>query len=859
MGRIMKTVHYIFLFIMWAATSCFMTCGTPKTELEIDLSKVNKNMLKYRFEVLRTTHFPVDFQLSDVDGDGSDDLVQYLHAVNNPENQSLGYAPSRIILSSIDPYQDFFQLDLPNRYFDISNTTVDIDGDGAQELFIMERTADTVFIQLINHQRKILFRGVGAVKPKGSKEPWDCAIMLEKTMDFNKDGFTDLVLSYVTGYAYQPRGIRILDVHHNRFLLSYPGGFNLIHVLLSDINNDGAKEIVCSTSAPGNSGGVAVNHTDDFHCYLIIISQDGNGRSYVIGNNQYEDIQLCIEDIHNDGKQDIILASRSHGNPKQPSFVGIWDPFAQDFSIKRIVSNEIIDNIGFLDFDGDGKKDLVMGKTDGEILILNGNLDPVGRVMMNELLPSGVEVADVDGDMKEEIAVTGTYREKHVIVVFDHHLRLIAYLDAGYIFHMKNFIANRAFRNDKILAIHDYTSMQLTKLQKQNIRIPIQHFGDFGWGVMIGFVLISALSLFYFSNRNKHVDVHQIDQLISSLGVGAFILDSKGNLTNANTEIEELVGTSLKNKIGHHYKTLFYQDDLKEVYHLIEQSIVQDIPYHEKEIVLSKNGIVCDVMIRIAPYHKNKKGAPGRLILMENVTNIVQSNRLVAWASLAQRLAHEIKTPLSTVMLSSERLLMENSKKARKKETFDKYLSRITDQVDRLQRMTDSFVKFTHVEQARNECINVNELVRSVIEKNKPRIGRGVKLKLGLEEKIPFIFADRQQISIVLQNLIDNSLTAMQSEGSLIINSRLVQTLHKQAGETGVEYVQIQISDTGKGMSSEQQKQLFQPFFSNHSKGTGMGLVIAKKIVDDYHGTIKIESEPDIGTTVFIDLPAKRG
>jgi signal transduction histidine kinase len=70
-----------------------------------------------------------------------------------------------------------------------------------------------------------------------------------------------------------------------------------------------------------------------------------------------------------------------------------------------------------------------------------------------------------------------------------------------------------------------------------------------------------------------------------------------------------------------------------------------------------------------------------------------------------------------------------------------------------------------------------------------------------------------------------------------------------------VEAVQIEISDTGKGLSPEDQKHLFQPFFTRSSKGTGMGLVIAKKIIDDHHGSICIKSETDVGTIVLVDLP----
>ena len=108
----------------------------------------------------------------------------------------------------------------------------------------------------------------------------------------------------------------------------------------------------------------------------------------------------------------------------------------------------------------------------------------------------------------------------------------------------------------------------------------------------------------------------------------------------------------------------------------------------------------------------------------------------------------------------------------------------------------------------------------------------------------------------VLQNLIDNSLNAMGGKGTLSITTSLLQSLQTETTHDQINAVQLEIADTGKGIAKEELNQLFQPFFSKSPEGTGLGLVITKKILEDHNSTIRIESESGIGTTVIVTIPA---
>lgn len=155
------------------------------------------------------------------------------------------------------------------------------------------------------------------------------------------------------------------------------------------------------------------------------------------------------------------------------------------------------------------------------------------------------------------------------------------------------------------------------------------------------------------------------------------------------------------------------------------------------------------------------------------------------------------------------------------------------------------------------QCIQVYLLCLfiSIVSCQKDYTQTIVTVKTSLSNDLPRISADADQIAIVLQNLIDNSLNAMAGKGNVTIATRLVQWLHNTKINNHREAVQIEISDTGKGMSQEELNKLFKPFFSNSPGGTGLGLVIVKKIIEDHNGEIHYKSEPDFGTTVFITLP----
>ena len=215
----------------------------------------------------------------------------------------------------------------------------------------------------------------------------------------------------------------------------------------------------------------------------------------------------------------------------------------------------------------------------------------------------------------------------------------------------------------------------------------------------------------------------------------------------------------------------------------------------------------------------------------------------MAWASMAQRLAHEIKTPLSTVRLSAQRLQID-FQGGQYTEDQNRNVDRIIRQVARLQKMTNAFLKFAHIQKPQLESICIHSIIDDCLSEMRLQMGSEIRLVKEFGELTPNVMGDAEQLRILFENLFSNAVNAMDGKGVLTISTTLAQSLYSENGN-GCHSVQVQVSDTGKGIGEEDLEHLFQPFFSRSETGTGMGLVIIKRIVEDHDGEIVMDGKYD--------------
>lgn len=232
------------------------------------------------------------------------------------------------------------------------------------------------------------------------------------------------------------------------------------------------------------------------------------------------------------------------------------------------------------------------------------------------------------------------------------------------------------------------------------------------------------------------------------------------------------------------------------------------------------------------------------------------TDQILEWSGLAQRLAHEIKNPLSTINLTLQRVQeICESKYGADARSLSKYTGSIHEEIERVRDTVDKFMKILAAEKANFQPNDINRILEAVIRKYESNLPEAVKIKKHLARDLPLVHCDENQISTVFSNIIENALEAMAGKGTLTLRTSFGE---KVVQNKIVEYAETRIEDTGAGMSKVQQKELFKPFRSTKTGGTGLGLVIARKIIEGHGGTINLTSTESIGTVVTINIPTAR-
>lgn len=229
---------------------------------------------------------------------------------------------------------------------------------------------------------------------------------------------------------------------------------------------------------------------------------------------------------------------------------------------------------------------------------------------------------------------------------------------------------------------------------------------------------------------------------------------------------------------------------------------------------------------------------------------LIQAEKISAWKEIAQRLAHEIKNPLTPIKLSAQRIQKkydENSKQF--SGVLSNSVSAIVTEVDNLNKLLDEFREFTKLPDPFPENINLKELIDEVLS-----IYRNLAVNIEFEFKYHsediFIYVDKNQIKQVFANLLKNAIHAIDDNGKIIISTNVID-------KSGIKFLRIQFTDTGCGMDEEVQLKLFDPYFTTKKDGSGLGLAIVERIIFDHNGSIWFETKKGSGTSFFIDLPIK--
>ncbi len=246
----------------------------------------------------------------------------------------------------------------------------------------------------------------------------------------------------------------------------------------------------------------------------------------------------------------------------------------------------------------------------------------------------------------------------------------------------------------------------------------------------------------------------------------------------------------------------------------------------------------------------------GVVVMLDDISPIMQAQRNAVWSEVARRMAHEIKNPLTPIQLSTERIARNVARQAahlpRLRATVEECAASIIGEVTTLQRLVDEFSRFAKLPDAQLAPGSLDDIVERTVILYAERLG-GIRLTTGLAGNLPPVLLDAEQIKRCLVNLIDNALHAIEASGEKPARGEIrITTEYAAARET----VRLRVSDTGVGIPPEARNRLFEPYFSTRERGTGLGLAIVAHILADHRATIRYEPNHPRGATFVLEFPA---
>jgi two-component system nitrogen regulation sensor histidine kinase NtrY len=338
----------------------------------------------------------------------------------------------------------------------------------------------------------------------------------------------------------------------------------------------------------------------------------------------------------------------------------------------------------------------------------------------------------------------------------------------------------------------------------------------------------------------------ELETIVETIPSGVVTLDGSGAVLQSNRAFAALMG--LREDVplaGEKIDTLLPAEFAEDLTALIRRG--HRMGAASTEIEFHSRGRTIHLAITSARLEL-MRGQTGNVLVVEDTTELLRAQRQVAWKEVAQRVAHEIKNPLTPIALSAERIGKHLDRgQPDSPNVIRKCSEVILACVGTLRTLVDQFSALAQFPAPQPRACDMNKVAEEALAMFAGRL-EGITVQRDLEPGLPTVLADPEALRRALANLIDNAAEAMQ--GSLL----RVLAIHSALSEDGGA-VEVTVSDTGHGLTDEIRERLFLPFYSTKHRGTGLGLSIAAKIVQEHGGSIRAEANSPKGARFLLRLP----
>jgi PAS domain S-box-containing protein len=333
------------------------------------------------------------------------------------------------------------------------------------------------------------------------------------------------------------------------------------------------------------------------------------------------------------------------------------------------------------------------------------------------------------------------------------------------------------------------------------------------------------------------------EAILESIPTGVISVSADGRIQRVNQPLKRILSAHAVERAVR-IEDLFTREESGEIRYLMNRARRTGLATAQFE---SRNGRQQSLAVTVSALED--KLTSGFVIVLEDTTELLRAQKASAWNEVARRVAHEIKNPLTPIVLSAERVARQLARLDLPREAariLHECTETIVSEAQSVKTLVDEFSQLSRFPAAQLVRGDLNEVVESALAVFAGRLD-DIAVHTEFAPDLPPVMVDREQFKRVVVNLVDNAAEAMQES--------LVRRLYiaTQAGLAGT--VELVFADTGCGVTEEQREKLFLPYFSTKGRGTGLGLAIVSHILSDHHAEIRVEDNQPAGTRFTIELP----
>jgi two-component system nitrogen regulation sensor histidine kinase NtrY len=352
----------------------------------------------------------------------------------------------------------------------------------------------------------------------------------------------------------------------------------------------------------------------------------------------------------------------------------------------------------------------------------------------------------------------------------------------------------------------------------------------------------------------KHAEVEHrrryTEAVLETVGTGVVSTDEAGLVTTINGAAERMLGLTAGNVQGVPAAQVFRPPVHADIAALIQRVGRLHEGVLDREVHLRRDGQAITLLASATELRGPGGRYMGMVLAFEDLTELLKAQRLAAWREVAQRIAHEIKNPLTPIQLSAQRLRRRFAagRTADEKRLLEEATGTIIHEVDGLKHLVDEFSRFARMPALTPRPTDLARLLESVVALYRDS-HPAVRIRTAFEPDLPPVEVDPDQIKRAVLNLVDNAVEAVGPSGEVTVEAAWLGPAHR---------ARIVVADDGPGITPEDKDRLFVPYFSTKATGMGLGLAIVQQIVTEHGGSIRVEDSVPHGSRFVLELPAGR-